>query len=445
MAGAAILAGVAALKVGAGKLQIRADRASAAALAVAVPEARIVIAPAMTASPLIDHAAASSALVLGPGMETGRAQRRLASRLLQAAAGVPAVIDAGALPLSNEASAFARVAGGRIVLTLHAGEMAAILDRDKDVIRADPLGAAREAATMFQSVIVMKGATTFVVSPDGTAWRHDGGVVGLGTSGSGDVLAGAIGGFLARGAPPVDAALLGRLRSRFGRGGPRRRRRSAGVPGARVAGPAPIHPRSAGRDFRRPGLTMNSALATLWARPAPEVAARLIGAGLMVDGVGGTIVETEAYAAHDPASHSFRGLTPRNAPMFGPIGRAYVYRIYGRHWCLNVVCDAATPGSAVLIRALEPVWNPEVMTQRRGPVPTRDLCAGPGRLCQALGVTGDLNHRPMAAAPFTIELREPEPVVAGPRIGIRQGVETPWRFARAGSPSLSRPTVGVVA
>ena len=209
MAGAAILAGVAALSVGAGKLQIRADRASAAAIAVAVPEARIVIAGATSGFPLIQQAVKASALVIGPGMDTAKASRRLASRLLDAAPAVPAVIDAGALPAHHEADAFARLAGGRTVMKPHAGEMAAILGRDKDDIRADPLGVARQAAAMFRSVVVMKGATTFVVSPDGTAWRHDGGVAGLGTSGSGDVLAGAIGGILARGAPPVVAALWG--------------------------------------------------------------------------------------------------------------------------------------------------------------------------------------------------------------------------------------------
>ena len=209
MAGAAILAGVAALSVGAGKLQLRADRASAAAVAVAVPEARIVIATAVSASPLVQPAVKASALVLGPGMDAGKTQRRLALRLLDSAPAVSAVIDAGALPVHHEAAAFAARAGGRTVMTPHAGEMAAILGRAKDAIRADPLGAAREAAAMFRSVVVMKGATTFVVSPDGAAWRHDGGVAGLGTSGSGDVLAGAIGGILARGAPPVVAALWG--------------------------------------------------------------------------------------------------------------------------------------------------------------------------------------------------------------------------------------------
>lgn len=193
------------------------------------------------------------------------------------------------------------------------------------------------------------------------------------------------------------------------------------------------------RHVGRSVLIAPTALEELLTRPAPEVAARLIGARLQVDGVGGIIVETEAYDRHDPASHSFRGPTPRNAPMFGPIGRAYVYRIYGLHRCLNIVCDASTPGSAVLIRALEPVWNLDVMAERRGRVRARDLCAGPGRVCQALGVTGALNALPVAAAPFALHLAQPEPVLDGPRIGLRRGVDTPWRFGRAGSPYLSRP------
>ena len=209
MAGASILAGVAALRVGAGKLQIRGDLASSAALAVAVPEARVVIASATHASPLLSEAAQASALIIGPGMDTGKPQRQLALKLLEAAPGVTSVIDAGALPLDEESEMFALLASGRAVLTPHAGEMASMLGRDKDAIKADPLAAAREAASMFQSVVVMKGVITFVVSPDGRAWRYEGGVRGLGTSGSGDVLAGAIGGMLARGAPPVTAAMWG--------------------------------------------------------------------------------------------------------------------------------------------------------------------------------------------------------------------------------------------
>ena len=161
--------------------------------------------------------------------------------------------------------------------------------------------------------------------------------------------------------------------------------------------------------------------------------------------MGGIIVETEAYDRHDPASHSVCGPTPRNAPMFGPIGRSYVYRIYGLHWCFNIVCDAATPGSAVLIRAIEPGWNLDVMAERRSRVGARDLCAGPGRLCQALGVTGALNALPVADAPFALDLAHPEPVLVGPRIGLRRGVDTPWRFGRAGSPYVSRPFADAIA
>ena len=199
------------------------------------------------------------------------------------------------------------------------------------------------------------------------------------------------------------------------------------------------------RRVGRFDLTAPAGLEALLSRSAPEVAAGLIGARLKIDGVGGIIVETEAYDRHDPASHSFRGPTPRNAPMFGAIGRAYVYRIYGLHWCLNIVCDAATPGSAVLIRALEPIWNLPVMAERRGRVRPRDLCAGPGRLCQSLGVTGALNALPITVAPFALDLGQPEPVLVGPRIGLRRGVETPWRFGRAGSPYVSRPFADAIA
>jgi len=180
-------------------------------------------------------------------------------------------------------------------------------------------------------------------------------------------------------------------------------------------------------------------LARVVKRSAPKVAARLIGASLRINGVGGIIIETEAYDASDPASHSFRGPTPRNAPMFGPVGRAYVYRIYGLHWCLNIVCDALSPGSAVLIRALEPVWGLDLMMARRGAVRTRELCAGPGRLCQALGITGALNGQKLDTAPFALQLASPEVVSVGPRIGLRHGTDTLWRFGRGGSSGLSRP------
>lgn len=173
--------------------------------------------------------------------------------------------------------------------------------------------------------------------------------------------------------------------------------------------------------------------------PPPEFARALIGAELTFRGVGGPIVETEAYDAGDPASHSFRGPTPRNAAMFGEVGRAYVYRSYGVHWCLNIVCGE-TPGGAVLIRALEPRHGVEVMRERRGGPPDRGLCSGPGRLCQALGVTIAENGLPVTAAPFSLTAPKSDHAsVAGSRVGITKGVETPWRFGLAGSAFLSRP------
>jgi DNA-3-methyladenine glycosylase len=180
-------------------------------------------------------------------------------------------------------------------------------------------------------------------------------------------------------------------------------------------------------------------LAAILRAPAETAARGLIGALLLVDGVGGVIVETEAYAPDDPASHSFRGPTPRNAPMFGEVGRAYVYRIYGLHWCLNAVCDAARPGSAVLIRALEPTHGIDAMRARRGLEDLRKLCAGPARLCQALDVTKAQNGLPLDQPPFSLTpARAPASIVAGPRIGISQAAEVPWRFGLAGSAYLSR-------
>lgn len=179
---------------------------------------------------------------------------------------------------------------------------------------------------------------------------------------------------------------------------------------------------------------------TFFRRPAPEVARDLIGAMLLIDGVGGIVVETEAYDQNDPASHSFRGRTVRNAFMFGPAGHAYVYRSYGLHWCLNAVCGADPLGSAVLIRALEPVAGVDAMRERRGVSDPRQLCSGPGRLCQALNVTGALDGRPLDTPPFAVESWSgPVQVVAGRRIGITRGIETPWRFGLSGSAFLSRP------
>lgn len=179
----------------------------------------------------------------------------------------------------------------------------------------------------------------------------------------------------------------------------------------------------------------------LFSGPVERVAMQLLGMELRVEGVGGRVVETEAYDAGDPASHSHGGPTPRNAAMFGPIGRVYVYRIYGLHWCFNIVCDAQRPGSAVLIRALEPLWGLDRMRSRRGQEDVRRLCAGPGRLCQALGIDGSCNGQDVLAPPFILApgARPIEAVLYGPRIGIRRATETAWRFWEAESPYLSRP------
>ena len=178
----------------------------------------------------------------------------------------------------------------------------------------------------------------------------------------------------------------------------------------------------------------------LFEQSAETVARALIGAELEVDGVGGVIVETEAYDILDPASHSFVGPTARNAAMFGPPGRAYVYRIYGMHWCFNAVCDAGQAGSAVLIRALEPRTGLDRMRERRGPLPDAALCSGPGKLCQALGIDRSLNGLRLDGAPFSLRLHLQRPeLVQGVRIGIRKGAETPWRFGLKGSRYLSRP------
>jgi DNA-3-methyladenine glycosylase len=177
-----------------------------------------------------------------------------------------------------------------------------------------------------------------------------------------------------------------------------------------------------------------------FARSVHEVAPDLIGAKLLVDGVGGRIVEVEAYDHEDPAAHGYRGRTERNASMFGPPGRAYVYRSYGIHWCLNLVCEGEGVASAVLLRALEPTDGLDEMRARRGLDEPRLLCAGPGRLCQALGVTREHDGLPLDQAPFELEAREGDlDVVAGPRIGITQAADKPWRYGLAGSKFLSRP------
>jgi DNA-3-methyladenine glycosylase len=176
-----------------------------------------------------------------------------------------------------------------------------------------------------------------------------------------------------------------------------------------------------------------------FARSVHEVAPDLIGVTLRVDGVGGPVVEAEAYDQEDPASHGFRGRTARNASMFGPPGHAYVYRSYGIHWCLNLVCETEGTAAAVLLRALEPAYGLERMQDRRGTTNPRLLCAGPGRLCEALGITGEHDGLALDEPPF--ELRRPtEPleVAVAPRIGITQAAELPWRYVLAGSRYLSR-------
>jgi DNA-3-methyladenine glycosylase len=176
-----------------------------------------------------------------------------------------------------------------------------------------------------------------------------------------------------------------------------------------------------------------------FARSVHEVAPELIGATLLVDEVGGTIVEVEAYDQEDPASHAFGGRTARNATMFGPAGHAYVYRSYGIHWCLNLVCGSTDDAEAVLVRALEPTAGIELQRQRRGVEDLRKLCSGPGKLCQALAITGEHDGFALDQLPFRLnERREVPQIVNGPRIGITRAAELPWRYGLDGSPFLSR-------
>ena len=177
-----------------------------------------------------------------------------------------------------------------------------------------------------------------------------------------------------------------------------------------------------------------------FARSVHDIAPDLIGTTLLVDGVGGVIVEVEAYDHEDPAAHGYRGKTERNASMFGPAGRAYVYRSYGVHWCLNFVCEGVGIANAVLIRALEPTHGIETMRARRGVAGDRLLCAGPGRLCQALAVTRDRDGLALDEPPFELRARERKPeIVRGTRIGITKAAELPWRYGLAGSRFVSRP------
>jgi DNA-3-methyladenine glycosylase len=175
-------------------------------------------------------------------------------------------------------------------------------------------------------------------------------------------------------------------------------------------------------------------------RSVHQVAPELIGATLLFKGIGGRIVEVEAYHQTDPAAHSYRGRTRRNAVMFGPPGRAYVYRSYGIHWCLNFVCEPQGSASAVLIRAIEPLVGLEQMRRRRGTRDDRLLCAGPGRLCQALGITGAHDGLRLDLPPFELRAAVDKPEIAvGVRIGISKAADLPWRYGLAASRYLSKP------
>jgi len=177
-----------------------------------------------------------------------------------------------------------------------------------------------------------------------------------------------------------------------------------------------------------------------FSRSVHEVAPELIGATLLFKGAGGRIVEVEAYHHTDPAAHSFHGPTSRNAVMFGPPGYAYVYRSYGIHWCLNFVCEPVGSAAAVLIRAVEPTVGLAAMRRRRGLTDERLLCSGPGRLCEALAITGAHNGLALDAPPFELFARPSAvEVVTGPRIGITKAADKPWRYGLKGSHFLSKP------
>ncbi|QPF81762.1 DNA-3-methyladenine glycosylase [Bradyrhizobium genosp. L] len=174
-------------------------------------------------------------------------------------------------------------------------------------------------------------------------------------------------------------------------------------------------------------------------RSVHEVAPDLIGATFLVNGVGGRIVELEAYHHTEPAAHSFNGPTPRNKVMFGPSGFSYVYRSYGIHWCINFVCEEAGSASAVLIRALEPTHGLAAMRRRRGLDDARALCSGPGKLCEALGITIAHSELPLDRPPIALYARTEKPEIAtGVRIGITKAVELPWRYGVKGSKFLSK-------
>jgi len=179
-------------------------------------------------------------------------------------------------------------------------------------------------------------------------------------------------------------------------------------------------------------------------RSVHEVAPDLIGATLLVNGIGGLIVEVEAYHHTDPAAHSFRGPTPRNRVMFGPPGFTYVYRSYGIHWCLNFVCEEEGSASAVLIRALEPTHGIAAMHRRRGLHGERSLCSGPGKLTEALGITIAHSELPLDRPPFALHARTGKAnIISGVRIGITKAADLPWRYGMQGSKFLSKPFAAI--
>ena len=196
-------------------------------------------------------------------------------------------------------------------------------------------------------------------------------------------------------------------------------------------------PKPAEANASRLGKTLKRAF---FARSVHEVAPDLIGATLLVDGIGGIIVEVEAYHHTDPAAHSYRGPTPRNLVMFGPPGFSYVYRSYGIHWCVNFVCEKEGSASAVLIRALQPTHGMAAMRRRRGLHDERALCSGPGKLCEALGITIKHSELPLDAPPIALHARVGKAdIVTGVRIGITKAVDFPWRYGLKGSRFLSKP------
>jgi DNA-3-methyladenine glycosylase len=178
---------------------------------------------------------------------------------------------------------------------------------------------------------------------------------------------------------------------------------------------------------------------SFFARSVHEVAPDLIGATFLVNGVGGIIVEVEAYDQTDPAAHSFRGPTPRNAVMFGPPGYTYVYLSYGLNWCVNFVCQAAGSAAGVLLRAIEPTHGLAAMRQRRGVTDAKALCSGPGKLCEALAITKALGELPIDRSPIALHARSGGAEIAtGVRIGLTKAVDLPWRYGLKGSKYLSK-------